>query len=199
MELVAWLANEPWSDAPTCACPVMSAFVRSWNDALRTDADRDRLLKPMIPFLLDSKQSAAVELARSYLAFDWLARVQAPAWMDLTDTLRSHAVTLRALAPLTDRASVQAAGASLAAARDAAGAAARAAAWDSARAAAWDAAWDSAGAAARAAAWDAARAAAWDAARAAAWDSAGAALQPTVTLLEASAVDLMHRMLAIRD
>lgn len=99
MELVAWLANEPWSDAPACACPVISAFVRSWNDAIRSDVDRDQLLKPIIPLLLDSKQSAAVELARSYLAVDWLARVQAPAWLDLTVALHPHAAILRALAP----------------------------------------------------------------------------------------------------
>jgi hypothetical protein len=102
-----------------------------------------------------------------------------------------------------------------AAARDAARAAARDAAWDAARdaarAAAGDAAWDAAGAAAGAAAWAAAgdaawdaagaaaraaaRAAAWAAARAAAWDAAGAKLAPTVTILQASALDLLDRMI----
>ena len=98
-----------------------------------------------------------------------------------------------------------------AAARAAAGAAARAAAWDAARAAAWDAAraaaraaaWDAAGAAAGDAAgdaawdaaWAAARAAAGDAARAAAWD----ALKKTKTELQASAVQLVERMIALTD
>ena len=92
------------------------------------------------------------------------------------------------------------------AAGDAAWAAAGAAAGDAARAAAWAAAGD----AARAAAWDAARDAAWDAARAAAraaardaaWDAARAAardaLQDTVTELQASALDLYERMIAVQ-
>ena len=64
-----------------------------------------------------------------------------------------------------------------------------AAARDAARAAARDAAWAAARAAARAAAW----AAAWAAARAAAGD----ALRPTVEALEVSAIDLVHRMIAV--
>ena len=59
--------------------------------------------------------------------------------------------------------------------------AARAAAWD----AAWAAAWDAAG--------DAARAAAWAAARAA----ARAALQPSVVALQASAFELLERMISL--
>jgi hypothetical protein len=101
------------------------------------------------------------------------------------------------------------------AAWDAAGAATR----DATRAAAGDAAWDAAGDATRAAAWaaagDAARDASRDAARDAAWDAAGAAardatraatgdaardaagarLAPTVTTLQASALDLLDRMI----
>ena len=34
MEFVAWLAEEPHSDAPDCACPVLAAFMRTWNDSL---------------------------------------------------------------------------------------------------------------------------------------------------------------------
>jgi hypothetical protein len=166
MEAVAWLAGEPHSDDPQCACPVIGAFMRSWNDAIRTDEKRNALLKPLLPLLVGSRSTPEVELKRSYLAFDWLARVQAPAWLDLSPSLKTHADTLRALAPLTDKASVKAADGPLAAARDAA----------------WAAAWDAAGAAARAAARDAA------------WD----AVAPTVAQLEVSAVDLIHRMLAVQ-
>ena len=129
MEAVAWLAGEPHSDQPQCACPVIGAFMRSWNDAIPDDATRTRLLKPLLPALVGSKSTVAVELKRSYLAFDWLARVQAPAWLDLTPALKPHAELLRALAPLTDKTSVAAADGPLAAA----GAAARAAARDAAR------------------------------------------------------------------
>ncbi len=201
MEAVAWLAGEPHSDHPSCACPVIGALMRSWNDAITTDEKRTALLKPLLPLLLNSKSTPEVELRRSYLAFDWLARVQAPAWLDLSPTLKPHADTLRALAPLADKASVQAADKPLAAAGDAAGAAAGDAAGDAARAAAWDAAgaaaWDAARAAAWAAAWAAAGDAAWAAAGDAARDAAGAALAPTVAQLEISAADLVRRMVAL--
>jgi hypothetical protein len=42
MEAVAFVAGEPWSDHPECACPVLSTFMRAWNDAL-PDRDRTRL------------------------------------------------------------------------------------------------------------------------------------------------------------
>jgi hypothetical protein len=78
-----------------------------------------------------------------------------------------------------------------AAAGDAAGDAAR----DAAGAAARDAARDAAGDAARAAAWDAARDAAGAAARDAAWDATRAKLQPTVDLLQNSAIELYQHMI----
>ena len=32
MEAVAYVAGERWSDAPQCACPVITSFMVSWND-----------------------------------------------------------------------------------------------------------------------------------------------------------------------
>jgi hypothetical protein len=175
MEAAAWLAGEPHSDKPQCACPVLAAFVIAWNDALPTDEDRNRILKPFIPRLVGSRSTPAVEERRSYLALDWLIRVQTPAWLDLRDDLKPHAAALRALDVIQDMATATAACVPVNAAWAAAGAAAWAAAWD----AAWAAAWAAAGAAAWAAARDAAGAAARDAARAAAraaaWAAAGAA------------------------
>jgi hypothetical protein len=223
MEAAAWLAGEPHSDEPQCACPVIAAFVIAWNDALPTDEDRNRILKPFIPRLVGTKSTEAVEERRSYLALDWLIRVQTPAWLDVREDLRLHAVALRALDPIQCMASAKAANqpvnaaraaaraaawdeagaaagaAAVAAAWDAARGAARAAAGDAARAAAWDAARAAAWAAARAAAGDAARAAAGDAARAAAGAAARDALQPTVTELQTSAADLLERMIAIEE
>ena len=49
MEAVAYVAGEPWSDHPQCACPVLTSFLISWNDAL-DDVTRQRL-KPYIPRL----------------------------------------------------------------------------------------------------------------------------------------------------
>ena len=181
MEAVAFVAGEAWSDHPACACPVISTFLRSWNDALPTNEERDRLLKPLIPKLV-STVNKALEEKRVLMAADWLVRVNTPAWLRLAG-LTVHADALANLPEITSLAQVPSIRAPIEAAqRDAAAAldAAWAAAWDAARTAAWDAARTAALAAARAAAWaaawaaarTAARAAAWDAARTAAWDAA---------------------------
>ena len=169
MEAVAYIANEPWSDHPECASPVLGAFLRSWNDSL-ADVDR-QMLKPLIPRLVGTKESAKIEQERAWMATDWLARECAPAFLRVAG-LTEHAEALEGLVALTTSKRAEKAQPTLAAARDAAWDAARDAArdaaWAAAGAAAWDAARDAAGAAAWAATWDAA----WDAARDAAWDAA---------------------------
>ncbi len=217
MEAVAWLAGEKHSDAPECASNVIAAFLRSWNDSLPTDEDRQRLLRPLLPLVVSSRADNATELWRSYMALDWLVRVHTPAWLSLAG-LHDHAEALIALDEITGPATMEkalpAVNTSRDAAwhvRDAAGAAVRAAAWDAARTAAGasarDAAWAAraaardAGAAVRAAAWAAARAArdaARDAARAAARTGAGDALLPTVAELQVSAQDLVRRMVVAK-
>jgi len=196
LEAVAWWAHEPHTDRPACVSPVLAAFGRAWNDALPDD-DR-QMLRRFVP-LLPGTAGDGQDLARSYLALDWLARTCAPAWLDLAGLI-SEAASLRQLPPLTGPPAVHAAMPVLAAAGDAARAAAGDAARDAARAAARDAARAAARAAACdaawAAAWAAAGAAAWDAAGGpAAWDAAGAALAPTVTQLQQSALALFDSML----
>jgi hypothetical protein len=132
MEAVSYVAGEPWSDSPQCASPVIAAFLRSWNDSLDTET-RNRLLKPLIPKLVSSAASPAVEERRSYMAFDWLVRVFTPQWLGLVPSLHEHAKALREAEAIADMAGAAAAGKRVSAARDAAGAAAGAAA----RAAAW--------------------------------------------------------------
>jgi hypothetical protein len=216
MEAVAYIAGEKWSDHPQCVSPVIGAFLRNWNDSLPSDADRDRLLKPLIPKIINTRADDATEERRSYLALDWMIRTYLPAWLRFAK-LEDEADKVAALAPIADMETataaapvVQAANTKAAAARDAA----RDAAWDAAWAAAWaaagaaagDAAWDAAGDAAGAAAWDAAWDAAWAAAWAAAgaaagdaaWDAAWDALAPTRDALQLSAVDLVERMAALK-
>ena len=223
LEAVAFVAGEPWSDHPECACPIIGAFLRSWNDFLPTDADRDRLLKPLIRDLVGSKSTKEVEQKRALLCADWLIRVNTPTWLRLAG-LTVHADALEALPEITAFAQVPSMRGTIEAARtgaykawatdaagdaawDAAGAAAGDAARAAAGAAAGDAAWAAAGDAVRAAAGDAVRAAAGaaagDAVRAAARAAAGAAaraaarvkLQPTVLQLQDSALSLVRRML----
>ena len=226
MEAAAWLAGEPHSDHPECVCPIIGAFVRSWNDGMPNDDERDRLLKPLLPLLLNTADPTKKD-ARAFMAIDWIARQFVPAWLELNPALKQNAEALRlhpeitsletllAITPILVDAKNKAAAARDAAraaawdaARDAAWAAARAAAWDAARDAAWaaawaaarDAAWAAARDAARDAAWDAAwaaaRDAAWDAARDAAWDAAWAGLKPVTEKLQLSASELVKRMCA---
>src|SRR6185312_1080415 len=129
MEAVAYVAGEKWSDAPKCACPVISAFLRAWNDSLGDD-ERDTLLRPLIPQLINTKGSKALERRRALMAADWLVRVHTPAWLRLAK-LDAHADALAALPEITDMAQMPLIrGPIEAAQRDAA--------------AAWDAAWDAA-------------------------------------------------------
>jgi len=215
MEAVAFVAGEKWSDSPECACPVISAFLRSWNDALPSDAERDRLLKPLIPMLVNTRKKS-LELKRSLMAADWLIRVHTPAWLRLAGLVK-QAESLEQLPEITAMKQFPSIRGPIEAVRqdaDAARAAARAASWAAARAAAEDAAGAAARAAAGAASWAAARAAAWaaagdaaraaagdaarDAARAASWAAAGKKLAPTVAELQKSALSLVKRMIAAK-
>ena len=195
MEAAAYIAGEPWSDAPECVCPTIRTFMVSWNDWLPSDEDRDRLLKPLLLKVVGTRSTDEIAERRSYPALDWLIRVHTPKFLELKDELKPHAKTLRELDEIIDMAGATATGVKVRAARAAAGDAARAAARAAARDAAGDAAGAAAGAAARAAARDAARDAAGDAAGAAAKDF----LQPTVEWLQASASDLVIRMCEITD
>jgi hypothetical protein len=212
MEAVSYVAGEPWSDAPQCACPVITAFMVSWNDSLPSDTDRDRLLKPLIQLIVGTRSTPAVERRRSTMAADWLIRTHTPAWLRAAK-LEDQAKLLESLPEITDFArcpslmpTLEAVRKDAAAARASARASARDAAWaaarDAARDAAWasarDAAWAAARDAARDAAWASARAAAWDAARAAAWAAAWDALAPTVARLQESAVQLVQRMCEVK-
>jgi hypothetical protein len=215
MEAVAYVAGEEWSDHPKCASPVISAFMRSWNDAL-PEADRNRLLKPYVLRLVGTAATAEVEEVRAWMCLDWFVRVHTPAWLRLAglseqaDRLAGlpefrAGVDVSSVRPAIDAARKNAT-AAWDAAWDAARDAARDAAWAAAaRAAAGDAAGDAAGAAwaaraARAARDAAARDVALAAARAAR-DAAGAAararLQPVVDELQSSALALIDRMIDV--
>ena len=130
MEVAAWLAGEPHSDSPSCVCPTIRTLFISWNDVLRTDEDRNRLLKPLLALVLNTNTGPEASLRRSWMAFDWLVRENTPAWLDLTPDLAPHAAALRGLGEIVDRGSVDLALPVLRAAR----AAARDAAWNAARA-----------------------------------------------------------------
>ena len=172
LELVSWIAGEPWSDHPACVSPVLGDFCRNWNDSL-DDVIRQRL-KPYLPRLVGTAGDKAADKRRSWMAMDWLTRECAPAFMDLTPSLAAHAASLRGLPEICDKASLDSSMKTL----DAAG----------------DAAWAAAGGAAGDAAGDAARAAAG----AAAGDAAGRTLAPIVARVQESAFLLLDRMIEAR-
>lgn len=80
MEMVAWLAGEPHSDEPQCSCPVLAAFVRACNDAMSDDA-RNRHLRPIVPFLVNTRGSAELERRRGDIVLDCMLRELVPAWL----------------------------------------------------------------------------------------------------------------------
>jgi len=170
MEVVAWLAGLGHTDAPECASPVLRDFTVGLND--RWDTVQRQTLKPFLPRMVGTAGDGQDE-ARAYLALDWLVRTYAPEWLDVAG-LTERARDLRDLPRIVDPASAQSAVPVAHAARQDAAAA---------------------GAAARDAAWAAAGAAAWAAAWAAARDAAGDSLAPTVAALQASALDLLDRMI----
>ena len=201
MEAVAYVTHKEWSDHPPCVCPVIGAFMRAWNDGLPDDESRTRLLKPLIPKLINTRGSKKLEQRRATMATDWLVREHAVAWLRLA-RLDAAADAIASLPEITDFANRPPLKLALEAARKDA-AAARAGAWGAARTAAWDVA----GAAARAATGDAARDVvgdvatdvARDVATDAAWAAAKKRLQPTQALLQKSALSLVSRMIAATD
>src|SRR5205807_859573 len=103
MEAAAWLAGREHTDSPVCVSPVIAFFIRIWNDTLPSDEDRNRLLKPLLPIILETKTSSKAESKRAWLAIDWLARTCTPAFFDLIPSLSPHAEALRKLEPFTEK------------------------------------------------------------------------------------------------
>jgi hypothetical protein len=65
MEAVAWFANEPHSDHPQCACPVLTRFGIWLNDSF--DDEQRHQLKPLIPRLVGTRDEAMEQMRRDYL------------------------------------------------------------------------------------------------------------------------------------
>jgi len=206
LEAVAYVAGEPHSYRPACASPSLSAFIRTWSDGLPQEA-RDALILPLVPRLVGTRGSEALERRRVAMVADWLVRAHVPAWFRLAK-LNVEGDALANRPALTDLADLAAGCDHLEQARKRAkvanltlrqtGSAVRAAAWDAAHQAAWAAIRDdleAAGPRILAAGWDAAYASAYAAARA----YGKAPLEPTRQALQASALALVERMIALRE
>lgn len=67
MEMVSYLADEPWSDHPQCACPILTRVAIQLNDTFKPP--HRQLLKPLIPLLLNSLGSEETRIARKRLIY----------------------------------------------------------------------------------------------------------------------------------
>jgi hypothetical protein len=225
MEAVSYLTGESWSSTPSCVSPKIVAFLRHWNDDLSSDELRNRLLKPLIPTIIDTSRDPRHEEIRSRLCADWLVRECTPEFLRLAG-LVEHAERLESFDPLTEAWSGEELVAALSLARDAAQSLAamdpqaiveRDVVWLAAQNAVWriakDTAWNAAAYVEGSnsinglSLWTAASSAAWAVARHAALrasnaggdpaEAARAALEPVAAPLQASAVALVERLAAV--
>lgn len=103
LELVAWLAHEPHSDAPVTVSPVVATYARWFASAL-DDAARQEL-KPLAARLVGTASAAPggglpeADRARAWLATDWLMRVQAVRWLRAAGLVEA-ASRLEAVGPI---------------------------------------------------------------------------------------------------
>jgi hypothetical protein len=117
MEAVAFMAGERFSDRPECACPIIAAILRRWNDRVGNTYRQE--LKRYIPLLIGSKSTPEVETKRAWMAVDWEIRVSFPMFLEIIK-LNAHADKLRNLSEIKDRATFDAIRPMVYAAREAA-------------------------------------------------------------------------------
>ena len=125
LDAVSWFEYGTLGDHPACVCPVIAAFGRGINDAMR-DTARQRL-RVFIPRLVGTADPASEQARAEYLAWQAI-RVFAPLALDAAG-LSSEAQKLR---KFSDSLHAAAAAAAYAAARTAAAANAAADAADAA-------------------------------------------------------------------
>jgi hypothetical protein len=189
MELVSYIADEPWSDNPECACPILTKFAIRIND--RANDTQRQSLKSLIPLLLNSRNAKLI-LPRAKLLAHQAVTVFLPI---LTEALELTEITVKLRAFANNRESMLAARDYINSVRpeikkaDAASASAAAYAYASAAA--------SAASAASAAYADASAADAADAADAAAYASASAAYAAAASAASADAQKTFWR--EVRD
>ncbi len=101
LEAAAYVAGEAHSDRPGCVCPVVGTFGRPANDRMEHE-DRQRL-KALLPLMLGTAGSVALQVRRALRLADWATREIAPLALDKAN-LPAEAAKLRALSPIVDRA-----------------------------------------------------------------------------------------------
>jgi hypothetical protein len=93
MDAVSWFATGRLGDHPECACPVLTSYVISGQDAM--PHERRQLLKPFIFRLIGSRDPSAENARTRHLVLA-AARLFAPIALDATK-LSEHSLILRSL------------------------------------------------------------------------------------------------------
>jgi hypothetical protein len=83
MELVSMIANEKFTDRPRCACVVIGAFLRGWND--RSGHAERQALRPYAKRVVGSRASRSVTRRRRDVCLTW-------AGADLTGNFASRMI-----------------------------------------------------------------------------------------------------------
>lgn len=75
MELASMLAGEPFSDHPRSACPVIGAFLRTYNDRLDDHWRQD--LYEHAAKVVGTRSTRTVERRRAQMCSEWTERISA--------------------------------------------------------------------------------------------------------------------------
>ena len=79
LEVASMLAGERFSAYPFCVCPVIAAFMRTYNDLI--DDTRRQDLYPYAAAIVGSRASKSEEVQRTRLCRSWVTRIAAPSFL----------------------------------------------------------------------------------------------------------------------
>ncbi len=79
VELASMLAGEPFSAYPSCVCPVIAAFMRTYNDLI--DDTRRADLYPYAAEIVGTEATKRDERKRARLCRSWVTRVADPTFL----------------------------------------------------------------------------------------------------------------------
>ena len=103
MELASLMAKEPFSDRPRCACVVIAAFLRDWND--RSGHAQRQHLRPYAKRVIGSRAGRVVTHRRRDVCLIWSGANLSGNW--LSRAIRRMAIRLRILAILGIRSALR--------------------------------------------------------------------------------------------
>lgn len=76
MELASMLAHEEFTDHPVSVCPVIAAFLRSYNDAI--DDRRRQALYPYAAKVVGSRATREIQRKRAQRVSEWMWALRPP-------------------------------------------------------------------------------------------------------------------------